>query len=193
MIILNFQRIMFLKLESNMASNIDKEKFVQIIEDHKWILYKVINSYCRDEEDRKDLEQEIIIQLWKSMKSFNDKYKLSTWLYKIALNVSISYYRSNYKRKMHTSSFNESIFKETGYTDNTMFDNEEVKLLNRFINQLNEFNKEIIILYLEGYSYEEIAGMVGLTESNVGTRINRIKKKIKESFVTINNYNHGTK
>lgn len=94
---------------------------------------------------------------------------------------------------MHTSSFNESIFKETGYTDNTIDDKEEIILLNRFINQLNEFNREIIILHLEGSSYGEIAEIVGITESNAGTRINRIKKKLKENFITINNYHHGTK
>ena len=89
----------------------DKDSFVKIIKSNKRIIYKVINTYCSDIDDRKDLEQEIIIQLWKSFQSYNDQFQLSTFIYRIAMNVSISFYRSNLNRKSRTTLLNESIFK----------------------------------------------------------------------------------
>ena len=160
----------------------DKAKFVQILRDHKRILYKVINIYCQDKNDRSDLEQEIVIQLWKSFKSYNDNYKYSTWIYKIAMNVSISYFRSNIHRKINTSPINESIFQEIDNDDNTDEIDVKRKFLDDFMRQLDKFNKQILILYLEEYSYKEIAGIVGISETNVATKISRLKKKIQESI-----------
>ena len=71
-----------------MPKSIDKEKFIQILNENKLVLYKVINIYCKESEDRKDLEQEIIIQLWKSFDLYDSQFKISTWIYKIAMNVS---------------------------------------------------------------------------------------------------------
>ena len=169
----------------------DKNKFIQIIKDNKWVLYKVINSYCKDSEDKKDLEQEILIQLWKSFKSYNSKYKISTWIYKVAMNVSISFYRSNLNRKSKTFSISESIFSLTNHIDENQTDKEDKEILYDFIYNLDEFNKEIIILYLDDYSYKEIAEVVGITESNVGTKINRLKKKIQEFYVKQNTIRNG--
>ncbi|BAO76549.1 RNA polymerase sigma factor [Winogradskyella sp. PG-2] len=70
-----------------------KEQFIRTIDEHKKIIYKIVNSYCQNKEDRKDLEQEIIIQLWNSFDNYNSDYKYSTWMYRIALNVAISFYR----------------------------------------------------------------------------------------------------
>lgn len=158
----------------------DKERFIQIIKENKWVLYKVVNTYCKDSEDRKDLEQEILIQIWKSFKSYNPQYKISTWIYRVAMNVSISYYRSNLDRKSRTHSINESIFNISNPSDSSELFDEKTRFLQRFLDQLDEFNKEIIILYLDDYGYKEIANIVGITESNVGTKINRIKKKLQE-------------
>lgn len=169
----------------------DKNTFIQILNENKWVLYKVINSYCKDPEDRKDLEQEVLIHLWKSFKTYNSEYKISTWIYKIAMNVSISYYRSNIKRKSKTSSIDESIFHLTNHIDNSQTFSEEKKLLYDFINSLDEFNKEIIILYLDDLSYKEIASVVGITESNVGTKINRLKKKLQAFYVKQNSIRNG--
>ncbi|MEO7767904.1 MAG: sigma-70 family RNA polymerase sigma factor [Ferruginibacter sp.] len=170
-----------------------KEKFIHILNDNKWILYKVINIYCKDLEDRKDLEQEILIQLWKSLESYNNQYKISTWIYKVAMNVSISFYRSNLKRKSRTSPISESIINLSNQEDNPMPLDEERKILYDFINQLDEFNQEILILYLDNHSYKEIAEIVGITESNVGTKINRIKNKLQEYYTKLNKINYGIK
>lgn len=169
----------------------DKNKFIQIIKENKWALYKVINSYCKNPEDRKDLEQEILIQLWKSFKTYSSDYKISTWIYKVAMNVSISFYRSNLKRKSNTLSISESIFSLTDHVDYVQTVSEEKEILYDFISNLDEFNKEIVILYLDDYSYKEIAEIVGITESNVGTKINRLKKKLQEFYVKQNTIHNG--
>lgn len=164
----------------------EKDKFIGIIKDHKRIIYKVINSYCSDAEDRKDLEQEIIIQLWKSLKSYNENFKLSTWIYRIALNVAISHYRKDQKRLKTNTTIDEEIFRIA--TDDS--DEEQkgrTELLYHFINQLDAFNKAIIILYLEDNSYKDISEILGITETNVGTKIGRIKKQLKECFSQLNN------
>ncbi len=164
----------------------EKEKFIRIIKENKRIIYKVIYSYCKDSEDRKDLEQEIIIQLWKSLKSYDEKYKLSTWIYKIAMNVAISHYRKDLKRKTNNTTLDEAIFQieEEDFTEKQRSQSE---LLYRFINQLDPLCKAIMILYLDDNSYKDISEIIGITETNVGTKINRTKKQLKEWFLQLNN------
>ena len=164
----------------------EKEQFIGILKDHKRLLYKVIYSYCRDSDDRKDLEQEIIIQLWKSLKNYNQEFKLSTWIYKIALNVAISYYRRDAKRKETNEPYNENIFQIAEEEDCAEESINKSELLYKFINELDELNRAIIILYLDDKSYKEISEIIGLTETNVGTKINRIKRKLKESVSLLN-------
>ncbi|WP_223816209.1 RNA polymerase sigma factor [Adhaeribacter rhizoryzae] len=170
-----------------MNSASEKEWFIGILKEHRRILYKVVYAYCQSPEDRKDLEQEIIIQLWKSLKHYNKDFKPSTWIYKIALNVAISHYRKDFKRKKTNIPYDGTIFQiaeEANFSEEYISKTEQ---LYKFINRLNEFNKAIIILYLEDKSYKEIADIIGLTETNVGTKINRIKKKLKESISIANN------
>jgi RNA polymerase sigma-70 factor (ECF subfamily) len=157
---------------------IKTEKFQKIIVENKGILYKVINIYCKDTEDKKDLEQEILIQLWKSLDNYNENYKISTWIYKIAMNVSISFYRKNRNTSDHLSI--DSIFIEKEFEEQDDGFKDKKRILNIFIDQLNEFDKAIILLYLEDYNYKEISNIVGITETNVGSKINRIKNKLKK-------------
>ena len=166
---------------------LEKEWFIGILKEHKKILYKVVYTYCHNSEDRKDLEQEIIIQLWKSLKYYSKNFKLSTWIYKIALNVAISHYRRDFKRNRTNTPYTGTIFQIAEEEDFAEEHKSKTELLYKFINQLDEFNKAIIILYLEDKSYKEIAEIIGLTETNVGTKINRIKKKLKESISVVNN------
>lgn len=169
--------------QSEVQSATEKERFIDLLKSNKGILYRITHSYCRDAEDRKDLEQEIVIQLWRSMKHYDGRCKLSTWIYRIALNVAISHYRKDAKRQENRVPINEAIFQ---IADN---DSKEIEkrdeLLTAFISQLDEFNKAIMILYLEDNSYKEISQTLGITETNVGTKLNRIKKEIKEYFSTL--------
>jgi len=159
----------------------EKEKqFQNLIEQHKGILYKVSRTYCQQEEDRQDLIQEISIQIWRSLDKYNDKYQISTWLYRISLNVAISFYRKNAKRHANTISLNEQV-SEIKEIDNTEKE-ELLKQLMSFIYKLNNLDKALMLLYLESKPHIEIADILGISKSNVATKIGRIKEKIKKDF-----------
>lgn len=160
-----------------------KEKFIVTLDDHKKIIYKIVNSYCPNREDRKDLEQEIIIQLWNSFDNYNDKYKYSTWIYRIALNVAISFYRKERKWSVKNDFFDEdSIFSIADENENETELDYHMKLLQEFINNLGELDKALMLLYLEEKSHEEITEILGITKTNVATKINRIKLKLRKEF-----------
>jgi RNA polymerase sigma-70 factor (ECF subfamily) len=154
--------------------------FQEIIEQHKGILFKVARTYCKDEEERQDLIQEIMIQIWQSIHKYNDQYKISTWLYRISLNIAISFYRKNSTRTKKFTDLNEQMM-ETPVEDKS--ENErQVNLLEQFISELKEIDKALMILYLEDKNHTEIAEILGISVSNVGTKIGRIKDKLKTRF-----------
>jgi len=164
-----------------MNSTEKSDLFLTVISFNKGILYKIANSYCKDGEDRKDLVQEIIVQLWKSFERFNDQYKYSTWIYRIALNVAISFYRKENRRKQVSNPLTDGIlnYADTNVTSET---DENIKLLQQFIAGLKELDKAIMLLYLEEKSHKEIADIIGISESNVATKIGRIKILLKQKF-----------
>lgn len=168
-----------------MATQSEKDKFLSLILDNKKIIYKVCHSYCRNHEDRKDLAQEIIIQLWKSSGRYDAQYKLSTWIYRISLNVAISFYRSETRRKQGSTAIDENLIElvENEQTPDDLEDN--IQLLYRFIDNLGELNKALILLYLDDHSYKDISYILGITETNVATKINRIKQKLKTDFASV--------
>ncbi len=154
--------------------------FEQTIERHKGLLYKVVNIYCRNEWDKNDLLQEITIQLWKSFDKYDDEYKLSTWIYRIALNVAISFYRKNSAPKNQTISIEEN---ETAIEPPETSEKEaRLLLLEKFIGELKELDKALMVLYLDGENYQEIAEILGISTTNVSTKVARIKDKLKERF-----------
>jgi len=160
-----------------------KDTFITTIDTHKKIIYKIVNSYCQNKEDRKDLEQEIIIQLWNSFDKYNAEYKYSTWMYQIALNVAISFYRKEKKWSVKNDFYNEdSIFSIADENENETELDYNIKLLQEFINNLNELNKALMLLYLEEKPYDEIAEILGITKTNVATKISRLKLKLKKEF-----------
>lgn len=163
----------------------NKADFLQLIEQNKGIIYKVARSYGKNEEDREDLFQEIIIQLWRSFERYDDQYKLSTWMYRIALNVAISFYRKERRRIASESPLTESMTDIAGEEPNSDLES-NINLLQQFINELSELEKALMILYLESKSYKEIAEILGISETNVATKINRVKNQLKQKFLTIN-------
>lgn len=163
-----------------------KDKFLATLDTHKKIIYKVVNSYCKNKEDRKDLEQEIIIQLWNSFDKYNAEYKYSTWMYRIALNVAISFYRKEKKWLVINDFYKEnSIYIIADENKNKTELDYNIKLLREFINSLNELNKALMLLYLEEKPYDEIAEILGISKTNVATKISRLKLKLKKNFKKI--------
>ncbi|MFN3640558.1 MAG: RNA polymerase sigma factor, partial [Flavobacterium sp.] len=142
-----------------MSRKRQQQFFQEIIEQHKGILFKVARTYCTDEEERQDLIQEMMIQIWQSVHKYNDQYKITTWLYRISLNVAISFYRKNSTRTKKFTDLNEQMM-ETPVEDKS--ENEtQLNLLEQFISELKEIDKALMILYLEDKSHIEIAEILG--------------------------------
>ena len=154
-----------------------RQHFLNIIEQHKGILYTVARAYCPNADDRQDLIQEMMIQIWQSIHKYDDQFKISTWLYRISLNVAISFYRKSSTRSKKYTELTEQLI-ETPVEDKS--ENErQLYLLDQFISELKEIDKALMILYLEDKSHTEIAEILGMSVSNVGTKIGRIKVKLK--------------
>jgi RNA polymerase sigma factor (sigma-70 family) len=160
-----------------------EDHFITILRDHKKLIYKVCHSYTANKDDFKDLEQEICIQVWKALPKYDAAYKLTTWMYRIALNTAISFYRKE-KRKPHHSLLDGQILDmipDTSSEGDAELEH-QIQLLHQFIEKLGEVNKALILLYLEEHSYKEIAEILGISESNVATKISRIKILLKKQF-----------
>ena len=158
----------------------NRDAFLQLIEQNKGIIIKICNSYCRNRDDRQDLAQEMIYQLWKSGNSFNPGHKFSTWMYRVALNVAISFYRRN--KQQHQVALDEWHIDIEDPPGSHEEKESNIRLLQQFIAQMKELDKAMILLWSESKSYKEIAEIVGITETNVATKISRLKEKLKQQF-----------
>lgn len=156
-----------------------KPDFIQTIKDNEGIIYKITRVYTNDSEEQKDLYQEIVYQLWKSYDSFQGKSKISTWIYRVALNTSIAHLNQQ-KKKGHSVSLDFELLDRPDEQDGVL--EEQMQLLYAHIKQLNVIEKGLILLFLEGKSYDEIAAITGFTVTNVGTRLARIKQKLKTNI-----------
>jgi RNA polymerase sigma-70 factor (ECF subfamily) len=163
-----------------MAMTRDAPTFLAVMEANKGIIYKVANSYCRHADNRKDLIQEIMVQLWLSFNKYDEKYSITTWMYRIALNVSISFYRKENRRDTINHPLPGEIL--TLYEADTGAQQAEVELLYKCIRELKEIDRAVILLYLEGNAQQEIAEILGLSLTNVSTKVSRIKQQLKTAF-----------
>jgi len=154
------------------------QAFQEVIATHKGILLKVAKTYCLDLAERQDLVQEMLLQIWLAFPRYNAQFKISTWLYRIALNVAISFYRKNTSQKNQQAAL-QSTWQST---EEDSEKNMQLQLLEQLIEELNELDKALIILYLEDKSHAEIAEILGLSTTNVATKVGRIKEKLKKKF-----------
>ena len=157
-----------------------EEQFAQIIKDNEGLIFKITTVYTNNGQDQKDLYQDIVYQLWKSFDSFRNESKVSTWMYRVALNTAIRQLQKR-KRRPDGVSIDKVVARQTENYD-TEFE-ERLKIVYSHIGKLNVLEKGLILLLLEGKKYEEIAEITGLSPSNVGTRISRIKAKLKSQIV----------
>lgn len=155
-----------------------EKEFVKIVSENQGIIHKVCSIYCDSEEDRRDLFQEILVQLWKSYSSFRSESKFSTWMYRVALNTAITSFKKGKRQPDQNNLSYENIqIADENYDNET---EEQIRMLHKAIGHLTGVEKSIILLYLEDKSYEDIADITGITQNYVRVKMNRIKKKLKK-------------
>lgn len=158
-----------------------EEQFLEDLNQNMGIIHRVCTTYFfYENEEREDVLQEIIYQLWKSYPSFSGASKFSTWMYKVALNTAITHLRKNKKTPLKEKLTDQ--FNEVAESNEQSHLEEKMKWLYAAIDTLSEMDKAIILLYLEEHSYEEIATITGLTKTNVSVRLVRIKKALEEKI-----------
>ena len=153
-----------------------EKEFITLLNQHQKIVYKVCNLYMDGHADREDLFQEITLQAWKAYENFRGDAKFSTWLYRVALNTAITFFRKE-KRKPAIYS-TDTVPEQTEESYDPI--EEQVKAMYAAIGNLSKIDKAIVMLYLEDFSYIEIGEMMGITANNVAVKMNRIKLKLKE-------------
>lgn len=150
-----------------------------MIKDHEGIIFKISRAYCDTSVDQKDLYQDIVLQLWKSFDGFRGESKISTWMYRVALNTAFAFLRKE-KRKGQKVSVDHI---QIAYEPHDAILEERIKEMYLQIRALGEIERGIMLLLLEGKKYEEIAEITGFSKTAVGTRISRIKEKLKKKLV----------
>jgi RNA polymerase sigma-70 factor (ECF subfamily) len=152
------------------------DRFQTLVEAHKRLLYKVCRTFGREPADRDDLAQEITAQLWRSFASFDDRAKFSTWMYRIALNVAISFQRRERTRARYVIADDERLLE---LPDDREGPPPELAVLFELIDQLGPLDKALMLLYLDGNSHREIGEVLGISEHNVATKMNRLKQAMR--------------
>jgi RNA polymerase sigma-70 factor (ECF subfamily) len=157
----------------------DKNEFVKLIEAHSRMIYKIAGAYAKTTSEREDVISETVLQLWRTSGRFKGDCKISTWVYRVALNTAMNFNRRHKK---------EELFLPTDFSSDQHFkslieaeQSPELDILYQCIEELDEINKAIILLYLDGNPHEEISEIIGMSKTNVGTRIGRIKEQLKRS------------
>jgi len=156
---------------------ITEQEFLDLINQHKGILYKVSRMYFDQLDDQQDLFQEIILQLWKSLNSFKGNSEFSSWMYRVALNTAIVFFKKEKRKPDKYTSIKIEPIEPEGY--NTEKDQQLVHFY-KAVKKLNKIEKALILQYIEGFSGQEIAENLGLSEVNVRVKINRTKSKLQE-------------
>jgi RNA polymerase sigma-70 factor (ECF subfamily) len=156
----------------------DEIEFFGLIEKNQGIIHKVCRIYTANEEDFQDLFQEILLQLWKSYKSYKGNSKFTTWMYRVALNTAITLFRKSVK-SVNAQEIDSSLYKISDDTE--FFDKQEqINRLYEAIKKLSEIERALVLLYLEDLPYKDISDTLGITEINARVKMNRIKAKLKE-------------
>lgn len=151
---------------------------------HSSILFKIVSVYTRSEMDRDDLFQEIAIQIWESIPRFRNDCAESTWIYRIALNTALKWTRNEQK---HQRSIDSVAVEQRILIEVNKPQNEQLAWLYAEISRFDKVDRSITLLLLDGYSYREMAEIIGISESNVGVKINRIKRSLIKKSEEITN------
>lgn len=160
-----------------------ESEFLEKIESHKGMIFKISKMYVDGKEDREDLFQEIIYQLWKSYQNFEGKSQFSTWLYRVSINTALTFLNKE-KKKTDNASLTENIDVQDENSDEK---ETQLEFFYKAVLELNPVEKALIFLFLEGQSHKEIATNLGITEVNARVKLNRTKEKLQQ---IIKNYGY---
>jgi RNA polymerase sigma factor (sigma-70 family) len=168
--------------EETLTKTATPDQFVSLLEQNRRIVYKVAATYSRNPADREDLAQEIVVQLWRSFARYDEGYRFSTWMYRVALNVAISFYRRESRRSRAEVSAEDAVQEVASLASEPAEVDDDIRLLRQLIEQLDELDRAVMILYLDDNPYSMIAEILGISETNVGTKINRIKQRLRRDL-----------
>lgn len=152
--------------------------FLNALEENKEKLLRVCSIYSKDTEDTKDLFQEVLVNIWKSMDTFKGNSSLSTWMFRIALNTSLRFKSKDIKKQNQFVKLDSITIENFGAEETSIGENEKLFSLRKCVKQLNEGDTAVIALYLEGLVYKEISNILGVSENNIAVKIKRIKSKL---------------
>lgn len=167
---------------TNMAEPAAAEAFLASLEAHRGILYKVSSLYCANAADREDLAQEIVAQLWRSYARFDGRSRFSTWMYRVALNVAISWVREDRVRRERIAT--DAALLEARLADQAVAETppELHVLLTEILTRLPVLDRALLLLYLDGEDHASIAAVLGLSPTNVATKIARLRQKLEKEI-----------
>jgi len=157
-------------------------RFHALLDEHRRIVFKVAASYCRDPHDRNDLAQEIAAQLWRAFPKYDGQRTFSTWMYRIALNVAISFVRGSNQHDRHIVALDETVHDTAAETDADPEADERLNMLYRCIDRFDPLNRALLLLYLDERSHRDIADILGISETNVATKIGRLKQRLRDEM-----------
>ncbi|MDF1550543.1 MAG: RNA polymerase sigma factor [Bacteroidales bacterium] len=162
----------------------DEQRFLSLLQQHKGILRKVSQMYMDNDEDREDLRQEIIIQMWKSFKNFRGESKFSSWMYRVAINTAITFFKIEKKR--NNIAVQENLAKHP-YEEYDQTKDLQMEIFYKAFQQLKPIEKALIFYYLEGFSHIETGKFLGISEGNTRVKLNRTKGKLQIIIKNIEN------
>ncbi len=157
----------------------DDQQFTGLVRRHAGLLHKVAFAYCKSAADREDVIQEITMQLWRARQRYDESFKETTWIYRVAINVAISFYRRESRHRKGRQPYDASAIT---VSEPSAEPSEELQVLLRCIDGLNALEKGLVLLYLDGNDHPSIAHVLGISVSNVGTKLMRIKDKLRAAF-----------
>lgn len=172
-----------MQASTTMSRETDRDAFGALLQRHSGIVFKVANSYARHPEDRADLAQEIAAQLWRAWPKYDPSRSATTWMYRIALNVAIDHVREQSLRRRHDSVPLDDALHDV--PDTEAIDPERaqrLRLLQAFIARQPPLDRALLVLYLEERPQREIAEILGISESNVSTKIGRLKQRLRDQL-----------
>lgn len=152
--------------------------FLKLINQHKGILYKTSRIYADSVEDREDLQQEILIQLWKSYQNFKGNSEFSTWMYRVAINTAITYLKKEKNRTSNQADVPSHF--EVQNEDYNPSKDRQLEVFYAAVQQLKSVEKAVIFYFMEGMSHKQIGDNLGLSEVNARVKLNRTKEKIQQ-------------